>query len=129
MPSQPAVTTAVNGTVDDGAFGSKVFSSSCDWAGNMESGQHPYAERSYPLHINLTNLQFCSYSITADNSYLVYLIRGTKGEGEEVSCAIPTTATYDLGFSADDNGDYLLVIENNNPFTPPVSYSITTDCP
>jgi hypothetical protein len=128
-PSEQPVTTPVNGVIlNDSVAGSKVLSSSCAWAGNMEVGQHPYAERSYPIHINLTNLQFCSYSITADGPYLLYLISGTKCDGQEVSCIEPAD-THNLNFSAADNGDYVLVIENHLPFTPTLTYSIATDCP
>jgi len=128
-PSESTITGAASVTLNNTSLGSKVLSSSCQWAGNMESGQHPFPERSYPLHIDLTNLQFCSYSITADNPYLLYLIRGTQCEGEEVRCVEPITDPYDLPFTAADNGDYVLVVENQNPFTPTVTYSITTDCP
>jgi len=129
-PSQAAIPPSVsNVTLNDTSLGSKVLSPSCSWAGNMASGQHPYPERSYPVHIQLTNLQFCSYSITADSQYLIYLIRGTKCEGEEARCIVPTTDPYDLAFTSADNGDYVLVIENDHPFSATVTYSISTDCP
>jgi hypothetical protein len=57
------------------------------------------------------------------------VIRGSKCEGEEVLCVEPTTDPYHLDFSSADNGDYVLVIENNIPFNQTVTYSITTDCP
>jgi hypothetical protein len=118
-----------NVALDDTSLGSKVLSPSCSWAGNMTTVQHPYPERSYPVHIELNNLQFCSYSITADSQYLIYLIRGTKCEGEEARCIVPTTDPYTLGFTSADNGDYVLVIENDHPFSATLTYSITTDCP
>jgi hypothetical protein len=128
-PSRPRVTTALTNVSLTDATGTKLLTPSCDWGGNMTTGPHPYPEHTYPVRIQLTPLQPCSYTIQGDGDYRVYLIRGTKCDGPEVRCFAPGPDEFILGFTNADNGDYVLAIENQDPFSQPLSYSLATDCP
>lgn len=129
-PGKPAVKAALVNIVLDDSTGAKVLSPSCNWAGNQGlNGLHPFPEHSYPVHLNLANLQLCTYHIDTNAPLRVYLLRGSKCEGAEVQCIDVESSAQDLPFSAKDNGDYVLVIENPDPFGASVTYSLSTDCP
>ncbi len=123
----PTLTSISDVVLDESA--PKLLSSSCDWAGNIgfDSQPHPYPEHAYTFTLDLGVAESCSIDVTGDMAFQGYLLRGDHCEGAQVDCELGSP-DFHRSFSAQDNGTYTLVIENNMAFDSPITYSITTDC-
>lgn len=119
-PVLPVLTEDKAGvTIDDGA-GTNLLSSSCEWAGNQYGGTNqPFEEHIYPINIPATGFTNCTYTIeNMSGSWVAYLLRGNDCGGEELECISTFDGNVDasFSFSTEDAGDYLIVIENIEPF-------------
>jgi hypothetical protein len=108
------------------ANGSRVLSPSCSVAGNAYVGHYP--EHAFRFTVDLNAVQSCSVNVELEGTGgAVYLLPGTQCAAEEVQCSAAHSVNFDF-FGNDTNGEYTLVIENQDPFESAMTYSIINTC-
>lgn len=120
----PALGSGKSGTIT--GTDHKVLSPSCSWAGNdPNSGVGHFPEHAFRFTVDVPNVfNPCSITVTANSSpLLVYVLDGSNCGGSELFCAAEELTFYD-----DDNGDYVLVVENPFPFGGSADYQISSTC-
>lgn len=125
-PNPPPLANVTDVTLDwDTA--SFELSSSCTWAGSDTQEGH-FPEHSYAFTVDLAPAVVCTVSVDVAGPAAAYLLRGNDCRGEELDCTDSVApATFNF-VGTDDNGDYVLVVENQHAFGGPVTYSIQTNC-
>lgn len=129
-PSLPELTGSVSATLLNGSTGATVLSPSCGWAGNMFGGEHSYPEHSYLLRRAPTAASLCTYTIASTGTFAVSLLRGSTCAGEEVECHVSYGGDeVSLSFSPSEEEDFVLMIDNQDPFGMDIEYTIEDHCP
>jgi hypothetical protein len=106
-----------------------LLSGSCAPTGDFDpvASYEPLVDRSYPLSINLPPDMSCQLNIVSSKAIAVYVLEGGACEGPELSCATsPPDQTGVVNFTSEDNGDYVLVVEDLDGFR--AEFEITTSC-
>lgn len=81
---------------------------------NPTAAYEPLVERSYPVSVNLPPDMSCQLQVMSEYALVVYLLAGDDCAGRELKCAKSLGgASNNLSFTSADNGDYVLVVEDD----------------
>lgn len=118
----PPLGSGASGTVSPSSDPNEI-STSCGWAGNAFTH---YSEIVYGFTVNVPDT-FASCTVDVELSGIggVYLLGSGDCSGPELECY---EANHAFTFSLADNGEYLLALENQDPFAGSLSYTITSTC-